>query len=63
MSYHSYGANNIDFDSFEIWANNVSSDANVTIADALDDFYPAQSAPWQASTLQNTDLFYGSAIT
>ena len=59
MSHHTYGANNIAFSSFDIWANNVASDTNAGIDNALDDFYPAQSAPFSVSTLRNTDIFYG----
>jgi|TARA_R100000081_G_scaffold60688_1_gene30434 hypothetical protein len=60
MSHHTYGANNIAFSSFDIWANNVSSDTNAQLDAALSDFYPAQSAPFSANILRNTDIFYGS---
>ena len=61
MSYHSYGANNIEYSTFDIWSNNVSENANAQLDTALGDFYPTQAAPFQTSTLQNTDLFYGQA--
>ena len=61
MSYHTYGATNIAYSTFDIWANNVSSDTNAQLDTALNDFYPAQSNPHSVSTLQNTDIFYGSA--
>ena len=62
MSYHSYGGSNIEFSSFDIWANNVSSDTNAGIDNALSDFYPAQSAPYTTSTLLNMNVFYGSFV-
>ena len=63
MSYYSYGASGpINFSTFDIWANNVSSDTNAGIDNALSDWYPAQSAPYQASTLLGTDCFYGSFV-
>ena len=62
MSYYSYGASGpIAFSTFDIWANNVTSDTNAGIDNALSDWYPAQSAPYAASTLLGTDCFYGSA--
>ena len=63
MSYHSYSASGpIEFSTFDIWANNVSSDTNAGIDNALSDWYPAQSAPYQASTLLGTDCFYGTFV-
>lgn len=63
MSYYSYGASGpINFSTFDIWANNVSSDTNAGIDNALSDWYPAQSAPYQASTLLGADCFYGSFV-
>lgn len=63
MSYHSYGASGpIAFSTFDIWANNVASDTNTGIDNALSDWYPTQSAPYEASTLLGTDCFYGSAV-
>ena len=61
MSHYSYGASGpIAFSTFDIWANNVSNDTNAGIDNALSDWYPTQSAPYQASTLLGTDCFYGS---
>jgi hypothetical protein len=63
MSYHSYGAPGpIAFSTFDIWANNVASDTNAGIDNALSDWYPTQAAPYEASTLLGTDCFYGSAV-
>lgn len=61
MSYHTYGATNIAYSTFDTWANNVASDTNAQLDTALNDFHPSQSAPFSVSTLQNTDVFYGSA--
>jgi len=63
MSYYSYGTTNIAFSTFDIWANNVSSDTNAGIDNALSDWYPTQSAPYQVSTLLGADCFYGGAAT
>ena len=63
MSYHSYGASGpIAFSTFDIWANNVASDTNAGIDNALSDWYPTQAAPYEASTLLGTYCFYGSAV-
>lgn len=63
MSYHSYSSGGpVAFSTFDIWANNVSSDTNANLPSALGDWYPTQSAPWSASTLLGTDCFYGSAV-
>lgn len=63
MSYHSYGASGpINFSTFDIWANNVSSDTNAGIDNALSDWYPAQSAPYQASLLLGASCFYGTFV-
>ena len=63
MSYYSYGASGpINFSTFDTWANNVSSDTNAGIDNALSDWYPTQSAPYQASVLLGADCFYGSIV-
>ena len=61
MSYYSYsGGGPIQFSTFDIWANNVSSDTGAGIDNALSDWYPAQSAPYKASTLLGADCFYAT---
>lgn len=64
MAYYGpYGASGpIEFSTFDTWANDVSSDTNTGIDNALSDWYPAQSAPYQASTLLGTYPFYGSFV-
>ena len=63
MAYHSYSASGpIAFSTFDTWANNVSSDTGAGIDNALSDWYPAQSAPYNASTLLGADCFYGSIV-
>jgi len=63
MSYYSYGAAGpIDFSTFDTWANNVTSATNIELDVALSDYYPAQSAPYQASVLLGADVFYGSVV-
>jgi len=43
MAVHTYGTTNIAFSSFDTWSNNVSSDSNVTMNDALGDAVPSNS--------------------
>jgi len=52
----------IAFSTFDIWANNVSSDTNAGIDNALSDWYPAQSAPYSTSILSGAKVFYGSVV-
>lgn len=59
MAVQNYGTTNISFSSFDTWSNNVSSDSNVTMNDALGDASPANSNPTAASEIYNRDWFYG----
>lgn len=59
MAVATYGTTNIAFSSFDTWANNISSDSNVTMGNALADAVPANSNPTQASEIYNTSWFYG----
>ena len=59
MAVHTYGTTNISFSSFDTWSNNVSSDANVTMNDALGDAVPSNSNPTSASEIYNNNWFYG----
>ena len=43
MAVHTYGTTNISFSSFDTWANNISSDSNVTMNNALADASPSNS--------------------
>ena len=60
MAVHTYGANNVAFSSFDTWANNVASDSNVTMNNALSDAVPTNSNPTAASELRNRNWFYGT---
>ena len=60
MAVHTYGTTNIAFSSFDTWSNNVSSDANVTMNDALGDAVPSNSNPTSASEIYNNNWFYGT---
>lgn len=59
MAVQNYGTTNISFSSFDTWSNNVSSDSNVTMNDALGDASPANVNPTAASEIYNRDWFYG----
>ena len=59
MAVYTYGAT-VAFSTFDTWANNVSSDSNVTMNNALDDAVPSNSNPTQASEIANKSWFYGT---
>jgi len=59
MAVHTYGTTNISFSSFDTWANNIGSDSNVTMNNALADASPANSNPTSASEIYNNNWFYG----
>ncbi len=59
MAVHTYGTTNLSFSSFDTWSNNVSSDSNVTMNDALGDAVPANSNPTAASEIYNNNWFHG----
>ena len=62
MAEKNYGANNINWGSFDEWSQAYSSDSNISIATAKGNMHPAQSAPWAASTLRSKNIFYGRLI-
>ena len=59
MAVKTYGTTNISFSTFDEWANNISSDSNVTMNDALADASPANSNPTSASEIYNNNWFHG----
>jgi len=59
MAVYTYGAT-VAFSTFDTWANNVSSDSNVTMGNALSDAVPSNSNPTQASEIANKSWFYGT---
>jgi hypothetical protein len=59
MAVKTYGTTNISFSSFDEWANNVSSDSNVTMNNALADATPSNSNPTSASEIYNNNWFHG----
>ena len=59
MAVYTYGAT-VAFSTFDTWANNVSSDSNVTMGNALSDAVPTNSNPTQASEIANKSWFYGT---
>ena len=59
MAVHTYGTTNLSFSSFDTWSNNVSSDSNVTMNDALGDAVPTNSNPTAASEIYNNNWFHG----
>ena len=59
MAVFTYGTTNMAFSSFDTWSNNVSSDSNVTMNDALGDAVPSNSNPTSASEIYNNNWFYG----
>lgn len=60
MAVFTYGANNISFQTFQTWSNDVSAQADTSLSSALNDFYPTNAAPFQVSEFApNTSIFYG----
>jgi hypothetical protein len=63
MAVFTYGANNISFDTFRTWSNSVSVQANTSLTTAVNDFHPANTAPYQVSEFApSTSIFYGGVI-
>jgi len=60
MAVYTYGTTNISFGTFYIWSNNVASNSNVTMNNALGDASPANANPTQASEIYSNNWFYGS---
>lgn len=61
MAVYTYGANNISFQTFQTWSNNVSAQANTSLATAVNDFYPSNAAPFQVSEFApSTSIFYAN---
>lgn len=61
MAVYTYGANNISFDTFRTWSNSVSAQANTSLTTAVNDFSPANAAPYQVSEFApSTSIFYGT---
>jgi len=59
MAVYTYGTTNISFSTFDTWANNIGSDSNVTMNNALADAVPSNSNPTSASEIRNNNWFYG----
>jgi hypothetical protein len=59
MSRKTYSGANINWGSFDEWSNSVSSDSNTSIGTAMNDMFPANSAPFSASELANSTIFKG----
>jgi hypothetical protein len=60
MAVFTYGANNISFESFTTWSNNITQSTNIELSIALNDFDPAIEAPFQVSDIApSTSIFYG----
>lgn len=60
MAVFTYGSNNISFQTFQTWSNDVTAQANTSLASAVNDFYPTNAAPFQVSEFSpNTSIFYG----
>ena len=60
MSRKTYGASDINWGSFDEWSNSISSDSNTSIATAMNNMFPANSAPFSASEIRNSTIFKGT---
>lgn len=59
MAQHNY-TTSVNFGTFDTWANNISSDSNVSLQTANNDFSPDRSSgPFELSDFQNQSIFYG----
>lgn len=52
----------VAWNTFDTWANNVTSDTNATITNALSDWHPNQTGPYPASLLTGAKVFYGNVV-
>jgi len=59
MSRQAYGTSNINFGTFDNWANNISSDSNTKLSTSQNDMHPARSAPFSVSTIRSQTIFKG----
>lgn len=61
MAVYIYGANDISFQTFQTWSNDVTEATNISLSTAFNDFHPANAAPFQVSEFApNTRVFYGN---
>ena len=62
MARFTYGANNVEFQTFSSWSNALADNNNVSASTAFSEFIPDQSGSYAASFLQNSSMFYGSVV-
>ena len=62
MARFTYGANNVEYQTFSSWSNALADNNNVSASTAYSEFIPDQSGSYAASFLQNSSIFYGSVI-
>jgi len=62
MARFTYGANNVEYQTFNSWSNALDSNntTNISASVAFSEFIPDQSGSYAASFLQNSSVFYGS---
>lgn len=62
MARFTYGANNIEAETFNSWSNALdpSVTSNISMSAAFSEFNPAQTSDYAASFLQGSSIFYGS---
>jgi len=62
MARFTYGANNVEFETFNSWSNALdpSVTSNISMSVAFSEFHPGQTEDYAASFLQNSSIFYGS---
>ena len=62
MARFTYGANNVEYQTFSSWSNALADNNNISASIAYSEFIPDQSGSYAASFLQNSSIFYGSVI-
>lgn len=64
MARFTYGANDVEYQTFNSWSNALDSGntTNISASIAYSEFIPDQSGSYAASFLQNSSVFYGSLV-
>tara|TARA_B100001094_G_C17834145_1_gene624692 strand:+ start:141 stop:605 length:465 start_codon:yes stop_codon:yes gene_type:complete len=64
MARFTYGANNVEFQTYNSWSNALDSSdtTNIAASTAYSELIPDQSGSYAASFLQNSSMFYGSLV-
>lgn len=63
MAVYTYGADDIEFSTFDIWSNaGFTDNTNIQLDTVLTDAFPVASGSYGVDEIYNRSWFYGSAI-